>query len=249
MAKNRQIKERVKNNLKNKADYDALTAQQTGHTTSPVGTPDNPSTRIFTLANAITFTRLIFTLIFLYIFVTGENRYIALLFYATAAITDFLDGQVARRTQTVSWVGKIMDPIMDRVLLFTGVLGLVLTKELPLWTAIFVIGRDAYLGIGAQILQKYRRRPVDVILIGKITTALLMFGFTDLLLGLPMLQSLRLVKVDWLPLLNGTQAPLGMLAVYAGIVCSVITAIIYTKTGISIIRSSRLDQKEAASHV
>ena len=42
-----------------------------------------------------------------------------------AAITDFLDGQIARRTNTVSWVGKIMDPIMDRLLLFTGVLGLV----------------------------------------------------------------------------------------------------------------------------
>ncbi|MDY2788230.1 MAG: CDP-alcohol phosphatidyltransferase family protein [Atopobium sp.] len=248
MVKNRHIKERVKNNLKNKADYDALTAQQTGSTTSPVGTPDNPSTRVFTLANVITFTRLIFTLIFLYLFITHENRYIALAFYVTAALTDFLDGQIARRTQTVSWVGKIMDPIMDRVLLFTGVLGLVLTGELPLWTAIFVIGRDAYLGIGAQVLQRYRRRPVDVVFIGKVTTALLMFGFSDLLLGLPLLQGLRLVNISWLPLLNDVPAPLGMLAVYAGIICSVITAIIYTKTGISIIRSARSDQKDSLSH-
>lgn len=249
MVQNRHIKERVKNDLKNKADHDALTAQQTGNTTSPVGTPDNPSTRIVTLANAITFTRLIFTLIFLYLFVTHENRYLALIFYVTAALTDFVDGQVARRTQTVSWVGKIMDPIMDRVLLFTGVLGLVLTNELPLWTAIFIIGRDTYLAIGAQIVQKYRRRPVDVIFIGKITTALLMFGFSDLLLGLPMLKGMHLVSINWLPLLNETPAPLGMLAVYIGVVCSLITAIMYTKTGVSIIRSARSDQKDSVSHV
>ena len=63
------------------------------------------------------------TFAFLYLFITGSNRMLALVLYAVAASTDFLDGQVARRTQTVSWVGKIMDPIMDRVLLFTGVLG------------------------------------------------------------------------------------------------------------------------------
>ena len=178
-------------------------------------------------------------------FVTDTNRVLSLVCYTVAAVTDFLDGQVARRTQTVSWVGKIMDPIMDRVLLFTGVLGLVITGELPVWVAIFVIGRDACLAAGAHILQRYRRRPVDVVFIGKVTTALLMFGFCDLLLGLPVVEGLGLVPLDWLPGLNGSADCLGIFSVYAGVVCSAITATIYTRQGLAI-RREALDAQGGA---
>ena len=112
---------RIKQNVKNRIDPDALRAQQCG-TTDPVGTPNNPSHKLLTVANVITFCRLFLTIAFLVVFVQRTNRYLALSFYVIAAVTDFLDGQVARRTQTVSWLGKIMDPLMDRILLFTGVL-------------------------------------------------------------------------------------------------------------------------------
>jgi len=220
---------------------EVLARQESGEDLGPVGTPDNPSNQICTVANLITLCRFILTIVFLILFVQHEHRVAALVCYAIAAITDFLDGQVARRTQTVSWVGKISDPIMDRVLLFTGVLGLVITGELPLWVAIFVIGRDLYLLGGMIALQKYRKRPVDVIYIGKVTTALLMFGFCDLLLGLPQISGLGIATVSWLPGLNSTSAPLGIFFVYAGIICSTITAIIYTKEGLQI-------KAEALSH-
>lgn len=239
----RVTKERIKNNLKNQADYDALKAQKNDLATDPVGTPNNPSTQIFTVANVITFCRLLLTFAFLYLFITGSNRMLALVLYAVAASTDFLDGQIARRTQTVSWVGKIMDPIMDRVLLFTGVLGLVATGELPLWMAVFVIGRDVYLAIGAQILQHYRRRPIDVVFVGKLTTALLMIGFCDLLLGIPQLHGANLVTVSWLPLLNGESAALGMVFVYLGLVFSTITAVVYTIEGVKVIQRSHANNE------
>ncbi len=226
-------KEQAKSTIKNLAGADAAESQERG-TTAPVGTPDNPSTQVFTVANVITFLRLILTLVFLALFVSGGNRYVALACYAVASVTDFLDGQVARRTQTVSWVGKIMDPIMDRVLLFTGVLGLVLTAELPIWVAVFVIGRDAYLAAGSIALQKYRRRPVDVAYIGKTATALLMSGFVLMLLGVPLMPGLGVVDVPWLPGLNGQPAALGMFFVYAGVVCSAATAVVYTREGIAI---------------
>lgn len=201
--------------------------------TDPVGTPNNPSNQIFTVANVITVARLVLTIVFLVLFVTGANRYVALVIYGVAASTDWMDGQIARHTQTVSWFGKILDPIVDRALLFTGVIGLVARGELPLWIAVFVVGRDIYLAIGAQIVRKrYRRRPIDVVYVGKATTALLMIGFTDLLLGLPVLRGFGLVDVSWLPLLNSEAAPLGMLFIYPGIICSFITACIYTQRGI-----------------
>ena len=96
-----------------------------------IGTSDYPSNKIFTISNIITFTRLVLTLVFLYLFVTDNNRVIAIVIYAVAASTDWMDGQIARMTKTVSWLGKVMDPICDRALLFTGVLGLVVRGELP----------------------------------------------------------------------------------------------------------------------
>lgn len=223
--------ERLKHEIKRIADADAADRQRAGRATTPVGTSGNPSTQILTVANVITFCRLGLTLCFLFLFWGGQHRMEALACYAVAAATDFLDGQVARRTQTVSWLGKIMDPIMDRILLFTGVLGLVVAGELPVWAAVVVIARDVYLAGAATILKRYTERPLDVIFIGKVTTALLMFGFCDLLLGVPEVPALGLVGVSWLPGLNAQPVPLGMFFVYGGIVMSLITAAVYTRQG------------------
>ena len=87
-----------------------------------IGTPDYPSNQIFTISNFITVLRLILTFVFLYLFVMDVNRYVALVIYAVAASTDWLDGAIARKTRTVSWLGKMMDPVVDRALLFTGVI-------------------------------------------------------------------------------------------------------------------------------
>lgn len=204
--------------------------------TAPVGSSNNPSHKIWTLANAITISRIILTFVFLFLFIGGFNRITCLVIYAVAACTDFLDGQVARRTQTVSWFGKLLDPAVDRALLFCGVLGLCIVGELPFWIPCLIIGRDVYLAIGMAILQRYRKRPVDVLYLGKITTALLLAGFSWLLLGIPVIQGFGLVDVAWLPLLNSTAACPAILMVYAGVICSVLTALLYTVEGVRIVR-------------
>ena len=166
-----QVKERVKTTVKDERCPDVHQAQLARDDHGSVGTPDNPSDKILTLANFITICRFLLTVAFLVLFVKDTQRTLALIFYTIAAITDFLDGWVARATQTVSWVGKVSDPIMDRVLLFTGVLGLVVVGDLPLWVAIFVIGRDIGAFGGNIYLRKFWKRPVDVIFIGKLATA------------------------------------------------------------------------------
>lgn len=203
-----------------------------------IGTSDYPSNKIFTISNFITFTRLVLTFVFLYLFITNENRYIALIIYAIAASTDWLDGQIARMTKTVSWLGKMMDPVVDRALLFTGVLGLVGRGELPIWVCILIIGRDVYLAGGNLIVHRYHRRPIDVVYTGKIATALLMSGFSLMLLGLPVVEGPQLfdASVTAFPGLNGQPVPLGIFFVYAGCVFSLITAVLYTIKGAFAIR-------------
>ena len=177
-----------------------------------IGTSDYPSNKIFTISNFITFTRLILTGVFLYLFVTDFNRYVALVIYAVAASTDWLDGQIARMTKTVSWLGKLLDPIVDRALLFCGVVGLVAREELPLWICLAIVGRDIYLFLGNFVVKRYHKRPIDVVFVGKLATALLMSGFTLMLLGLPVLDGLCIVpdSLTWLPGLNCTPVPLGI---------------------------------------
>lgn len=198
-----------------------------------IGTSDYPSNKIFTISNFITFIRLILTFVFLYLFVTDFNRYVALVIYAVAASTDWLDGQIARMTKTVSWLGKMMDPVVDRALLFTGVVGLVARAELPLWICVVIIARDAYLFCGNLVVRRFHKRPIDVVYTGKAATAMLLIGFCLMLLGMPVVTGPALVpaSLSWLPGLNGSAVPLGMLFVYLGVVLSVLTGVIYTVKG------------------
>lgn len=198
-----------------------------------IGTSEYPSNQIFTISNFITALRLVLTIVFLYLFVTDVNRYVCLVIYAVAASTDWLDGTIARMTHTVSWLGKVMDPIVDRALLFTGVLGLVVRHELPIWICVVIIARDVYLAIGNSIVQRYHKRPIDVVYTGKAATALLMTGFSFMLLGLPQVNGLGLLDREstWFPGLDAQTVPFGIFLVYLGVVFSLLTAVIYTYKG------------------
>ena len=207
---------------------------------APLGTSNNPSNRVLTVANAVTVCRIALTLVFLWLFVTGADRVLCLVIYAVAALTDFVDGQIARRTQTVSWFGKLLDPAVDRFLLVTGVLGLCIVGDLPVWVPVVLIGRDIVLAVGMAVVRRYRRRPVDVLYIGKVATALLLAGFSWLLLDMPVLPGFGLVDVPWLPLLNGQAACPAILVVYSGTVCSLITGVLYVVEGLQI-RSEALE--------
>ncbi len=210
-----------------------------------IGTSDYPSNKIFTISNFITFTRLILTFVFLYLFVSDNNRMVALVIYALAASTDWMDGQIARMTKTVSWLGKMMDPFVDRALLFTGVLGLVVRGELPIWVCVLVIGRDIYLALGNLVVRRYHKRPIDVVYTGKIATALLMSGFSLMLLGLPVVDGVAWFRASltMFPGLNGTPVPLGIYFVYLGVCFSMLTGVIYTIKGAQAIKKA-LDHPE-----
>lgn len=229
-----QVKERVKTTVRNNLAPDVARAQAEGTTKTPVGTPDNPSDKILTLANFITIGRFVLTMVFLALSIKGGHRPVAVACYITAAITDFLDGWIARSTQTVSWFGKVCDPIMDVILLFVGVIGLVVVGNLPLWMAVFVIGRDLILVGGIMYLRKFWKRPVDVIFIGKLGTALFMTGFCFVLADLCHIMPPKLVDVSWLPGFNGRQVSIGIYMLYVAIVLSTITAVTYYRQGFAI---------------
>ncbi len=183
---------------------------------------------VYTVANIVTLLRLILVPIFFAVMITGENDVLAFALFAIAASTDWLDGQIARRTGTVTALGKAIDPLVDRLLIASGVLGLYVIDRLPLWIMILLFARDIYLGIGAWQLEQHHRHRLEVTLAGKITTALLLIGFSDLILNWPMVPGLNLVDSPALPGFGSSEAALGIWFVYAGLAFSVISAVQYT---------------------
>ena len=166
-------------------------------------------------------------------FVLLLNGYdlLATLLFAVAASTDFLDGQIARRTHTVSRLGQILDPAVDRLLMVFGVVGLLAVGRLPLWVIVFVILRAAYLlGGGAYLLFRWKQR-VPVIYLGKVATTFLFVGFAGLLLNFPQIPGAAVCDISWLPGFNAQPVSWGIWFVYAGLVLATITTVIYTFKG------------------
>lgn len=195
------------------------------------GAPEAPhdhSHDIYTLANIITMLRLMLIPFAFDLLISKRNDNWAFILFALAASTDWLDGQIARRTGTVTELGKAIDPIVDRLLIAAGVLGLYIIGRLPLWVVILLIVRDLYLLGGATYLAIRRVPPVRVIFIGKTTTMLLLAGFSGLMFGWPKVPGLGLIDSRLLPGFGGGPAIMWIALVYVGIITSVITAALYT---------------------
>lgn len=169
---------------------------------------------VWTVANIITVLRLLLIPFAFAVLISDRSNVVAFLLYAGAASTDWLDGQIARRTGTVTEIGKAIDPLVDRLLIASGVIGLYIEQRLPVWVLGVLVVRDIWLLYGAWRLERHRMR-MPVTYLGKTTTAVLMSGFSLLILNWPEV-----------PLFGGIQ--LGLLFVYVGVVLSVTTAVDYT---------------------
>lgn len=189
------------------------------------------SREIYTVANTITVLRLILVPIFFSVLLTDRSDTLAFLLFVAAASTDWLDGQIARRTGTVTEIGKAIDPLVDRLLIAAGLIGLYLEGRLPLWILVALVARDAYLLYGSWRLEGHHRR-IPVNRTGKATTAVLLTGFSLLILNWPMVSGLGIVTSPAaekaLPGFGSAPAPLGIWFVYAGLALSFWAAAQYT---------------------
>lgn len=97
-----------------------------------------------TLANRITFARIIFIPIFV-VLLLGELPYkewLAAATFALIAISDGLDGYFARSLNQVSDFGKILDPLADKLVIIAALVALVQVANLPVWIVVVIVGRE-----------------------------------------------------------------------------------------------------------
>ncbi|MEA5619005.1 CDP-diacylglycerol--glycerol-3-phosphate 3-phosphatidyltransferase [Cronbergia sp. UHCC 0137] len=97
-----------------------------------------------TLPNWITFSRLLgipFLLYGLY-YPTAESRWICLTIFLVAALTDWLDGYLARKLNQISELGKFLDPLVDKLLVLAPLLVLVELGRVPAWGVFVILARE-----------------------------------------------------------------------------------------------------------
>lgn len=146
------------------------------------GTTDDAVTsgfarQVLTLPNLITLARLACLPVFLWLLFGTEDRAAAAALLAVLGITDWVDGYLARHLGQVSELGKILDPVADRLLFIVGAGGILIDGSVPTWFAVIVLVRETLVGGATIVLAALGARRIDVTWFGKAGTFGLMIAF------------------------------------------------------------------------
>jgi cardiolipin synthase (CMP-forming) len=145
--------------------------------------PVTKVSKVWNVPNLLTYGRIIAVPIVATLLMWGDNRsrWIALAIFIVAAITDFLDGYLARKWQQQSALGRMLDPIADKVLVSVVLLVLASNEILNgghLWAAIIILAREVLVSGLREFLGELRVSvPVTKIAKWKTTAQLLAIGF------------------------------------------------------------------------
>ena len=98
------------------------------------------------LPNKLTVLRVIMVPFFVFFMLTGvggaANKWIALIIFCVASLTDMLDGKIARKYNLVTNFGKFMDPLADKLLVCSAMICMIEMGKLPAWIVIVIIARE-----------------------------------------------------------------------------------------------------------
>jgi cardiolipin synthase len=141
--------------------------------------------RILTIPNGITIVRLLCVPLFLWLLFGRHphDRYHAALLLGALGATDWVDGYAARHLNQVSTVGKVLDPVADRILLGVAVVAIMVDGSVPMWIGLLVVVREGLVATATIVLAVAGARRIDVQWAGKAGTFGLMVTFPLFLLG------------------------------------------------------------------
>jgi Phosphatidylglycerophosphate synthase len=137
---------------------------------------------VLNIPNFLSFLRIALVPVFLW-FLLEEMFVSAITVLAVAGLTDFLDGYLARKLNQTTKLGKLLDPVADRLYIFATLLALSATGYVPWWLAGLVILRDLLMLISLPVLASVGHRTLPVHYLGKASTFALLYAFPLLLMG------------------------------------------------------------------
>ena len=123
-------------------------------------------------ANRLTLSRLVLTVLFV-VALNSSWQYAstaALIIFLIAGVTDFVDGEIARRYAWVTNFGKLMDPLVDKIMMAAAFISLVPLKAVPAWAATTVVARD-FLITGLRMMASAKGKILPAERLGKQKTS------------------------------------------------------------------------------
>jgi CDP-diacylglycerol--glycerol-3-phosphate 3-phosphatidyltransferase len=143
--------------------------------------------RIWTVSNGLSFLRVLlaYPIVVLILSDQPSGRMFAALLILAAACTDFLDGLLARRMGQISDVGKVIDPLADKIGIGAVAVALAVKGSLPLWFLGGVLMRDLLIFAGGLYIQRARGLILQSTMVGKWAAGVLAFLILAVVVDLP----------------------------------------------------------------
>jgi cardiolipin synthase (CMP-forming) len=142
-----------------------------------------PTSAVLTVPNALSFGRILSIPLFWWLIVHESTTTAGLIGFAAMGATDWIDGYIARRTGQVSEIGRVLDPLADRLAIASGLIALVIRGAFPLWAALLILIRDALVLLVGAALLVGRGVRLEVRSLGKMATFALMAAIPGIAWG------------------------------------------------------------------
>lgn len=121
------------------------------------------------IPNILTLIRFVLIPVFGYYLYIGEF-YVAVALFLAGGLTDVLDGLIARRFNMVTSLGKLADPLADKLMQITALVLLTIQHRIPILVILIVIAKEGLMGAGSVLLLKRRNYVVSANWYGKMAT-------------------------------------------------------------------------------
>jgi cardiolipin synthase (CMP-forming) len=132
--------------------------------------------RIVTVPNLISVVRLLCAPVFVWL-LADDQGIAAAVVLAVLGASDWVDGWIARHFDQGSNLGKVLDPVADRVLLIVAAVALLVNGSVPIVVGVLVLFREAVVSLSVLVLALAGARRIDVQWAGKAGTLSVMFAF------------------------------------------------------------------------
>jgi len=175
------------------------------------------------LANKITISRILATPVFLFFLVPGWfgqffgldqwGRYAAAVVFILASLTDMVDGNIARKNNMVTELGKFLDPVADKLLVTSALIAFIRTDNLSVWAVFIIIAREVIVTC-FRVIAAGRGVVIAADKWGKIKTVVQIIAIVAIL-------------IRNFPISLFTDFPLGMILMYIAVILTVISGVNY----------------------
>ncbi|PKM82665.1 MAG: CDP-diacylglycerol--glycerol-3-phosphate 3-phosphatidyltransferase [Firmicutes bacterium HGW-Firmicutes-14] len=129
-------------------------------------------TSMLNLPNAITVLRILLVPVFLFVFWYSEanNLLWGMIIFAAAGLTDLIDGYLARKLNLTTPLGKILDPLADKLMVVSVMLSLFLVGKFPVWLVVLIVFKELVLVLGSFFLVVEKKVEISANNFGKAAT-------------------------------------------------------------------------------